>query len=50
MQQRLTPDDLISNASKRYFTLISYGEADAANPVESDNKITVLSEKVSYKL
>lgn len=40
----------ISWESKQYFTLISYGDQNAQNPVESDNKITVLSEKVSYRL
>ncbi len=35
--------------TKKYFTLIAYGDEEASNPIESDNKITVLSEKISYK-
>jgi len=50
MHQVIEIDDLIDSGSRKYFTLISYGLENATNPVESDNKITVLSEKVSYKL
>jgi len=50
MHQVIEIDDLIDSNSRKYFTLISYGEENASNPIESDNKITVLSEKVSYKL
>ena len=50
MQQKLQLEDLMDSNSRKYFTLISYGDQNASNPVESDNKITVLSEKVSYKI
>jgi uncharacterized protein YfaS (alpha-2-macroglobulin family) len=50
MHQIIELEDLIDTDSRKYFTLISYGDQNASNPVESDNKITVLSEKISYKL
>jgi len=50
IQQKLTVNDLIDYDSKKYFTLIWYDDSEASNPIQSDNKITVLSEKVSYKL
>ncbi len=48
--QRFSASDLIDYKNRKYFTLIAYGDTDASNPIQSDNKITVLSEKVSYKL
>lgn len=50
MHQKIILDDLIDESSRKYFSLISYGDTLAKNPVQSDNKITVLSEKISYKL
>lgn len=41
-------DDLIQN--KKYFSILSYWDESANNPVVDDNKIYVLSEKVSYNL
>gem|GEM_PF-2653085 len=48
--QKIKVSDLIDSNSKKYFSVISYGDKDAENPIQSDNKITVLSEKVSYKI
>ncbi len=48
--QVIRVDDLIDPDSRKYFTLISYWDELATNPIQSDNKITVLSEKISYKL
>lgn len=50
MEQRISVNDLLDTQNKKYFTLIGYGDKSAKNPIESDNKITVLSEKISYKL
>jgi len=47
---KFTPTDLIDSTTNKFFTLVAYGDENAQNPVQSDNKITVLSEKVSYKL
>jgi len=35
---------------KKYFTILSYWKSDAKNPIASDNKIRVLSEKISYNI
>lgn len=43
-------EDILDSSGRRYFTLVSHGDQIAQNPVQSDNKITVLSEKISYKL
>jgi hypothetical protein len=50
MNQNIGIDDLISESSRKYFSVIAYGEKSAKNPIQSDNKITVLPEKISYKL
>jgi len=50
LAQRFKVDDLIDPDSRKYFTLLSYWKKIASNPVQNDNKIIVLSEKVSYKL
>ncbi len=50
IHQEIGIEDILDKDSEKYFTLIAYGAKNAQNPVESDNKITVLSEKVSYKL
>lgn len=49
VEQKVNLDNLL-NYSKKYFTLLSYSDIDASNPVVSDNKLQVFSEKVSYKL
>lgn len=37
--------------SRKYFWIISYSEnANASNPVKDDNKLAVLTDKVSYKI
>jgi len=36
--------------NKQYFSVLSYWKSDAKNPIASDNKIRVLSEKISYNL
>lgn len=48
MKQRFTLDDLI--IGRQFITLLTYSEEEAKNPVISDNKLRVLSEKVSYKI
>ncbi len=48
--QKISLDMLIQGYDRNYFTLVSYGEQSANNPIESDNKITVLSEKTVYKV
>lgn len=50
MEQTIGIEDLLESSGRRYFTLVSYGDQVAQNPLQSDNKITVLSEKTSYKL
>ena len=40
--------DFINN--KEFFTILAYWKNNAKNPIASDNKIRVLSEKVSYHL
>ncbi len=50
IKQEIKIDDLFKSDSKKYFTVVAYWDEDASNPVVSDNKITVLSEKISYKL
>lgn len=46
--KRLYLRDFISRA--RYLPLISYSDSNSSNPIENDNKLRVLSEKVSYKI
>lgn len=46
--QRITLENLI--VSPQFFTLLTYSDSPSQNPVVSDNKIQVLSEKVSYKI
>ncbi|MDD3794035.1 MAG: alpha-2-macroglobulin family protein [Candidatus Gracilibacteria bacterium] len=46
--KRLYLRDFISRA--RYLPLISYSDLESNNPIENDNKLRVLSEKVSYKI
>ena len=49
LQQKISLDTLL-DSNKSYFAILSYGDEDAQNPIVSDNKVRVLSEKVSYKL
>ncbi|MDD3646175.1 MAG: MG2 domain-containing protein [Candidatus Gracilibacteria bacterium] len=49
VNQKVTIDNLL-NYSKKYFSLLAYGDDDASNPIVSDNKLQVFSEKVSYNL
>ena len=56
-KKNIKVDDLASEKNifeyinnKEYFTVLSYWNEDAKNPIASDNKIRVLSEKISYKL
>jgi len=46
--KRLYLRDLIQSAS--YIPVITYSNSTASNPIENDNKLRVISEKVSYKL
>jgi hypothetical protein len=39
---------LIGN--KEYFTIVTYDNSTASNPIENDNKLRVISEKVSYNI
>ncbi|PID86289.1 hypothetical protein CSB08_01355 [Candidatus Gracilibacteria bacterium] len=48
IKQRVKISDLILN--NKYIGVYTYGEANGSNPIVSDNKIKVISEKVSYKL
>lgn len=41
-------DDFITSG-KKYFTIVTYGDSKASNPEYHDNKLQVISEKVSYK-
>ena len=49
LKQNISLSTLL-DSTKNYFTLLSYWDEDAQNPIASDNKVRVLSEKVSYKL
>ncbi len=49
IKQKVTLNNLL-DSSKNYFTILSYWNEDAQNPIVSDNKVSVLSEKISYKL
>ena len=48
LRERRNVDDLLTG--RQYITLLTYSDAPANNPEVSDNKIQVLSEKVSYKI
>ena len=43
-------DDLVDFDSKKYFTIISYWDKSSKNPIISDNKLQILSEKISYNI
>lgn len=43
-------NDLLLQNSKKYFSVLLYWNKDASNPLISDNKIQVLSEKISYNI
>lgn len=47
---KIRTSDLIDKGSRKYFSLISYWEEDSTNPVINDNKIQILSEKISYNI
>ncbi|MCP4522816.1 MAG: hypothetical protein GY828_01205, partial [Candidatus Gracilibacteria bacterium] len=47
-KKKIYLDDLFQ-AEKKFMSVVSYGEKSAKNPEKHDNKIHVLSEKVSYK-
>jgi uncharacterized protein YfaS (alpha-2-macroglobulin family) len=49
MSQKIRVSDLIDPDSRKYISLIAYGQQEASNPIQSDNKITVLSENIVYK-
>lgn len=40
----------IISSPKSYFSVVTYDETKANNPIENDNKLRVISEKVSYNL
>ena len=46
--KRLYLRDLINNSN--YVSIIPYSNSSASNPIENDNKLRVISEKISYKL
>ena len=48
IREKISIDDLILWG--QFFSLLTYSDEPAKNPVVSDNKIQVLSEKVSYKI
>jgi uncharacterized protein YfaS (alpha-2-macroglobulin family) len=48
MNQKIAVSDLIMG--RQFFSLLTYSDSPGKNPVISDNKIQVLSEKVSYKI
>jgi uncharacterized protein YfaS (alpha-2-macroglobulin family) len=48
IKETILLDSLIN--TKKYFTILSYWNEDAQNPIISDNKVKVLSEKISYNL
>jgi uncharacterized protein YfaS (alpha-2-macroglobulin family) len=48
LTQRWTLDDLL--VGRQFLSLLTYSDAEAQHPQISDNKVQVLSEKVSYKL
>ncbi len=37
-------------SSKKYFTVLTYWDTDGSNPIEDDNKVKVIPEKISYHL
>jgi hypothetical protein len=43
-------DDLIDKNYRKYFTIISYNGKSTKNPIISDNKLQILSEKISYNI
>lgn len=43
-------DDLIDPDTNRFFTIISYWDKNSTNPIISDNKLQILSEKTSYHI
>ena len=47
---KIKVDDLIDVDSRKYFTIISYWDLSAKNPIVNDNKIWVLTEKISYHI
>lgn len=49
IKQKLNVSDLLWTG-KQFFSILTYSDALWKNPVISDNKIHVLSEKVSYKI
>jgi len=50
MWLEISIDDLIDPDNRKFFTVISYWNKDSTNPIISDNKIQVLSEKISYHI
>lgn len=48
INQKFTTDDLITG--KLFISLLTYSDTEAKNPIVSDNKVQILSEKVSYKI
>ncbi|MCP4523286.1 MAG: hypothetical protein GY828_03635, partial [Candidatus Gracilibacteria bacterium] len=48
-EKKIYLDDIFQS-EKKYISVLSYGNETAKNPEKHDNKIHVLSEKVSYKL
>ncbi|MDP2090984.1 MAG: alpha-2-macroglobulin family protein [Candidatus Gracilibacteria bacterium] len=37
-------------STKKYFNVLTYGDTDGSNPVDDDNKVKVIPEKISYRL
>jgi hypothetical protein len=46
--KKINLKDLLKNT--KYFTIVSYDNTTASNPIENDNKLRVISEKVSYNI
>lgn len=47
---KISLHELIKSYDKNYFSIVAYGDENANNPIQSDNKITVLTEKYVYKI
>lgn len=47
---KIEASDLIDPDTNRFFTIISYWDKNATNPIISDNKLQILSEKISYHI
>lgn len=48
--KKLKLNSLLDSYEKKYFSVLTYGDSIANNPVNNDNKIRVVPEKISYSL